>query len=191
MEKTKKGFTIHDIVAIALLAAVVYVVTNFRITIPTPIGKVMLHFGNVFCLISAFLLGGKRGGLAAGLGSMFFDLFSDWVTSAPFTLVFKFTMAFICGKIAYGGGAQAKNRKRNIIGALCGASAYTVLFVSKNIISGLFFLRNPWQTVLLDAWYKGPISLVNAVIAVTASVLLAPLFRKALESSGIYEKLSQ
>lgn len=189
MAKGKKGFTIYEIAAVALMAAVVYIVTYFRITIPTPLGKVMLHFGNVFCLLSGFLLGGKRGGLAAGLGSMFFDLFSDWVTSAPFTLVFKFIMAYVCGTIAYGGGAGGKSTKRNIIGAMCGAASYTVLYVSKNIISGFFFLRNPWQTVMVDAMYKGGVSLINAVVAVIAAVLLAPLFRKALERSGIYEKL--
>ncbi|MEG0272421.1 MAG: ECF transporter S component [Hydrogenoanaerobacterium sp.] len=187
--EAKKGFSIYDIVAVALMAAVVYVVTNFRITIPTPIGKTMLHFGNVFCLLSAFILGGKRGGLAAGLGSMFFDLFSDWATSAPFTLVFKFIMAYVCGKIAYGGDAQAKSLKRNIVAALCGAVSYTVLYTAKNVVTGFFFMRNPWQTVLLDAAYKGGTSLVNAIIAVVAAVALAPLFRKALEHSGFYQKL--
>lgn len=189
MENKKRGFTAYDIAAVALMAAVVYVVTNFRINIPMPIGKVMIHFGNVFCLLSAFLLGGRRGGLAAGLGSMFFDLFSDWATSAPFTLVFKFIMAYVCGKIAYGHGAMAKNTKRNIVGAVCGALSYTVLYVAKNVVSGLFFLRNPWQTVLLDAGYKGGISLLNALVAVVVSVLLAPLFRVAMERSGIYQKL--
>lgn len=188
MTKNKK-LSVYDIVAVALMAAVVYVVTNFRINIPMPIGQMMIHFGNVFCLLSGLILGGKRGGLAAGIGSMFFDLFSDWVTSAPFTLVFKFIMAYVCGKIAFGGGAGAKSTSRNILGAAAGAVSYTALFVIKNFMSGLFFLRNPLETVLLDALYRGGTSLFNAIIAVVVSVLLAPLFRMALERSGLYTKL--
>lgn len=186
---SKSKITVYDIVSIALMAAIVYVVTNFRISIPTPIGKAMIHFGNVFCLLSGLLLGGKRGGLAAGLGSMFFDLFSEWATSAPFTLVFKFVMAFVCGTIAYGNGAMAKNTKRNTVAAILGAISYTILYTSKNIISGFFFLRNPWQTVMVDAAYKASISLTNAIIAVVVAVILAPLFREALTKAGIYEKL--
>lgn len=184
-----KKLSVYDIVAVALMAAVVYVVTNFRINIPMPIGQAMIHFGNVFCLLSGLILGGKRGGLAAGVGSMFFDLFSDWVTSAPFTLVFKFIMAYVCGSIAYSGGAGAKSTRRNFLGAAAGAVSYTVLFVGKNFISGLFFLRNPLETVLVDALYRGGLSLFNAAIAVVVSVLLAPVFRMALERSGLYAKL--
>lgn len=188
MDKKNK-IRVYDMVVVALMAAVVYVVTNFRINIPMPIGNAMIHFGNVFCLLAGLMLGGKRGGLAAGIGSMFFDLFSDWATSAPFTLVFKFIMAYLCGKIAYSGGAEAKSFKRNIIGAMCGSAAYTFLFVGKNFITGLFFLRNPLETVLIDALYRGGLSLFNAAIAVGVSVVLAPVLRAALERSGIYGKL--
>ena len=58
---------------IGLMAAMVFVATNFRIDIPTPLGKTMIHFGNVMCILGGLLFGGPIGGLAAGIGSAFFD----------------------------------------------------------------------------------------------------------------------
>lgn len=84
MNKTKQKITAYDIAAIGLMAAVVFVATNFKIYIPTAIGKTMIHFGNIFCLLSGLLLGGVRGGLAAGIGSAFFDVMDPlFVSSAP------------------------------------------------------------------------------------------------------------
>ena len=56
MNKTKQKITAYDIAAIGLMAAVVFVATNFKIYIPTAIGKTMIHFGNIFCLLSGLLL---------------------------------------------------------------------------------------------------------------------------------------
>ena len=36
----------------------------------------MIHFGNIFCLTAALVLGGVRGSLAGGLGMGLFDLIS-------------------------------------------------------------------------------------------------------------------
>ncbi|NMA06377.1 MAG: ECF transporter S component, partial [Ruminococcaceae bacterium] len=58
------------------MAALTFVFTMFfRIDIPTPLGKTMLHLGNVMCLLSGLLFGPVRGGLAGGIGSMMYDLF--------------------------------------------------------------------------------------------------------------------
>ena len=75
MEKRNK-FTVYDMVVIGLMAAVVYVATSLRVEIPTPMGKTMIHMATVACLISGLLFGPVRGGLSAGIGSFFFDIFS-------------------------------------------------------------------------------------------------------------------
>ena len=72
--KTQNKFTVQKLAVVGLMAAMVYVATNFRIDIPTPMGKTMLHLGNVMCILSDLLFGGPVGGLAAGIGSAFFDL---------------------------------------------------------------------------------------------------------------------
>ena len=87
---------------VALMAAMIFVVTSFvRIPIEVPpAGETMLKVANVLCLLAGMWFGGVRGGLAAGIGSMLFDLSNPkYVASAPFTLLFFFMMAFICGTI--------------------------------------------------------------------------------------------
>ena len=47
--------TIKNIVVVGLMAAVVFIFTYMHIDIPTPLGKTMLHLGNVMCLLAALL----------------------------------------------------------------------------------------------------------------------------------------
>ena len=96
----KHKITTYDIVVTALFAAICYVATNFRIDIPTPLGKTMIHCGNVFCLLSAMLMGGLRGGIADATGLTLFDLTGGWATSAPSTFVMRFVMGLVCGSIS-------------------------------------------------------------------------------------------
>lgn len=118
------------------MAALVFVSTQFNIKIPLGMGVTsMISFGNIFCILSALLLGPIYGGLAAGIGSFFFDLLDPvFITSAPFTLVFKFIMAFVCGKIAYSGGHTADSHKRNLIASIAGLLAYIVLHLAKPLL---------------------------------------------------------
>ena len=124
LSSSKKKFTIYQLAFTALMAALVFVSTQFNIKIPLGMGETsMISFGNIFCILSALLLGPIYGGLAAGIGSFFFDLLDPvFITSAPFTLVFKFIMAFVCGKIAYSGGHTADSHKRRSSGLYCAPS---------------------------------------------------------------------
>ena len=71
----KEKITIREITLVGLMAAMVYVTSAFlQIPIPTAIGNTRLHMGNVMCQLSGLLLGPVLGGLAAGIGSAFFDL---------------------------------------------------------------------------------------------------------------------
>ena len=71
MESRKSKITLYDIVAIGLMAAFVFIATFFfKIKIPTPGGSTMVKLGNGICLLCGTLLGGWRGGLAAGIGCM-------------------------------------------------------------------------------------------------------------------------
>ena len=71
----KKGITIYDIAVTALFAALCYVATYFlRIEIPTPLGRMMIHGGNIVCLLSALLMGPLRGAAADAIGMGLFDL---------------------------------------------------------------------------------------------------------------------
>ncbi len=183
----QKKFTIYDLVLIGLMAALCYVGTLFRIEIPTPIGKTMIHLGNIFCLLSGLLLGKIRGGLASGIGSAVFDLLTGWATSAPSTFINKFVMGFLAGAIPRLKNNNGKNLVLNIIGAACGIYSYIVLYLTysffKNIILG-----SAIETAFTDVIFKAPISFINGTLALVISVILYQIIRPILEKTSIYKK---
>ena len=79
--KTKK------LIFAALFAALTCVATMI-IKVPTPTMG-YIHPGDSIVLLSGFLLGPVYGGLAAGIGSMFSDLFGGYFSYAPATFVIK------------------------------------------------------------------------------------------------------
>mgnify|MGYP002682476801 CR=1 FL=1 len=60
----------YDIIGVGFMAALVFVASQISIPIPSILGLTRIHLGNAFCLLSGFILGGFRGGLAAGIGSL-------------------------------------------------------------------------------------------------------------------------
>ena len=66
-----------------LLAALCYIgFAFFKIDIPVGPEKTAFHFGNVFCVLAALLLGGYWGGLAGAVGMTIADLTTSYVTSS-------------------------------------------------------------------------------------------------------------
>ncbi len=174
-----KKITVRDVALIGIMAAAVYAASAFlQIPIPTAIGSTRLHMGNVMCLLSGMLLGATPGGLAAGIGSMFFDLTNPvYIASAPFTFAFKFMMAWLCGKIISKYGTSLK--KRYLAGATAGAFLYVLLYLSKCFIEDRLILSLPPEAVILTIAQKGIVSSVNAAIAVAVAVPLGLALRPA------------
>ena len=187
--KQKKN-SIYLMSAVGLMAALVFASSYISINIPTILGVSRIHFGNAFCLLSGLLLGGVPGGLAAGIGSCFFDLTNPlYISSAPFTFVFKFILAWVAGSISHGSGHKSENRSRNLTASICGALSYALLYVSKNFLEDTFFLKTEMETALIDAGQKGITSLVNAAIAVILATILWPMIRSAIRRTPMAEKL--
>lgn len=178
----KKKITVKEMTMIGIMAAAVYISSAFlQIPISTAIDNTRLHMGNVMCLLAGLLLGSWQGGLAAGIGSMFFDLTNPaYIASAPFTFAFKFLMAWLCGKIA--ANQKIDRNKRFVIGALSGSALYVILYLSKSFIEHRFILNIPLQAVMLTVSQKAVVSGVNAVVAVCVAVPLGlalyPVIRK-------------
>lgn len=179
MAQDKKA--IYRITLTAVFAALVFVSSMLSVPIPVAIGDVTrIHLGNIFCLLSGFVLGPLAGGLAAGLGSALYDLTNPaYIASAPFTFAFKFLLAAVCGWVAYAGGSRAERHGQNI---------YMVLYLGKSFIEGLL-LGNALVPVLAAVGTKAVTSGVNAVIAVVVSVPLYAAVRMALKKSRLLEKL--
>lgn len=190
--ESRKRFSTLKLAIIGLMAAMVFVATNFRIDIPTPLGKTMLHFGNVMCILSGLLFGPLTGGLAAGFGSAMFDLFDPtFAPEAWITFIMKFAMGYIAGYIAYSNGRNGENKTFNTIAAVLGAISYVILYICKTFIMNYFIIGDKLEAVIAVTITKATVSSVNAIIAVIASLALALAIRPALKAAGIFNKLEK
>ncbi len=189
--KKKKLFGLYDIVMVGVMAAIVFVLTYFvKIQIPTPTGPVMFKTANIFILLSGLLLGGVRGGLAAGIGSMIYDLLDPaYVTESWITFIRFFLIAFICGVIAYARKSNGENKAQNVIAAAVGAFSSVALYAVQCVVK-LMITGSSFSAAFVASLPKLSVSAINAVIAlVFAAILVFPL-RAALKRAGVYQKLS-
>ena len=185
----KKGITIYDIAVTALFAALCYVATYFlRIEIPTPLGRMMIHGGNIVCLLSALLMGPLRGAAADAIGMGLFDLLSGWASSAPSTIVMRFCMGLAGGAVP-----KLSGKKDNpgigwaIAGAAAGMVTYYVLYLGYSFLSDLI-LGNGLAAVLADVATKAVTSGSTGIVSIIVASLLYLPFHKALTAAGYYRK---
>ena len=179
-------FSTKKMVMIGVMAALSCVATMFlKVEIPTPLGKAMFHFGDVFCLSAAMMLGPVAGGLAGGIGMFFADIFMGWADSAVFTLVFKFIEGFVCGLIAYSFMRKGNKIGFNVVGAASGTVCYIALYLGKNFLEDYLFLQAELGTVMADISTKLINSATKGLVSVAVSVVLTTLLIKALKKNKI------
>ncbi|WP_322179812.1 ECF transporter S component [Neglectibacter caecimuris] len=197
MEKGQKEMQsafkiILKIVLTALFAALTFIGSMIYIPIPAVVGNVSrIHLGNIFCLLSGLILGPIGGGLAAGTGSALFDVMNPkYIASAPFTFVFKFALAAVCGVISAWAEKRGKSvHAWNVVASIAGSVLYMVCYLSKAFVESTL-LGNELQVTMLALGTKAVTSGINAVIAVVVSVPLYTAIRAALKRSGMAGKLA-
>ncbi|NLM34706.1 MAG: ECF transporter S component [Clostridiales bacterium] len=125
---------VKNMVITAMMAAIVFVAT-YSIKINTFGGYV--HLGDSMVLLSALLLGKKKGAIASALGMGMADLLYMPIW-APFTIVIKAVMALIAASIAlrseYEGEKVWNNALAFILAGLWMTAAY---FVAGAFVAGL------------------------------------------------------
>ena len=191
-EQTANKLSIYRIALISVFAALVFAANWLYIPIPVAVGSMSrISLGNVFSLLSGLILGPIGGGLASGIGAALFDVTNPaYIASAPFTFVFKFLLAAVCGWIAHAKTAKGENHKRNLVAAVCGSVTYIILYLSKAFIQSML-VGNALNVTLLAVGEKLLTSSVNAVVAVIISVPLSAAIRLALKKSGLMKKLEK
>lgn len=189
MKKSQK-ITLYDIVGVGFMAAVVFVVTMFlSIRIPTPTGTTMIKLANAFVLLCGLLMGSWRGGLAAGLGSMFFDLMTpEYMPEAWITFLRFFLMAYICGAIAHWGGAMARKHLRNFAACAIAAVFSSVFYAAKNVLT-LMFGGSAFVPACIASAPKFMTSIPNVIIAVAVAMALLPALQNAFTMTTLGQKI--
>lgn len=172
-----KTLTTKKIVMTALFMALTMVATMF-IRIPLPLGYVNL--GDVFVLLSVFILGPVYGTIAAGIGSGLADLFG-YITYAPGTLIIKSAMALVAWLIyKLLSKATGKEMLGEIVGGILGALV---------MATGYFFYEIMFFTTAGVAIVNAPWNLLQGGAGVTLSVILMRVLTvtKALEKLNLYK----
>lgn len=187
----KKQFTIQRMALIGVMSALVFATSYLRIYIPLPVDKAAIHFGNVMCVLSGLLLG-PVGGLAAGIGSFFYDLTNPLYASEAFITFFnKFFIGFVAGLISHWGKRTGRELGWNITGAVAGSMTYVILHTIKTWIAGKYVFDladgSPMMMLLVP---KIITSVTNGIIACVLAVPLAMALHKALDKSNLSERLS-
>ena len=187
----KNKNSIYKIVTVGLLGALVFVSNYLSFPIPVPVGDISrIHLGNAFCLLAGFVMGPIGGGLAS------YDLTNPaYIASAPFTFVFKFLLAAVCGLIAHKGKITGNMLEedftitvpRSIVAGICGSLTYIVLYLAKSYITTVLAGSAPEAAAIALAT-KAASSTVNAILAIIISVPLSALIRKALKSAHLTTK---
>lgn len=176
-----------------LLAALCYIgFAVFKIDIPVGPEKTAFHFGNVFCVLAALLLGGYWGGLAGAVGMTIGDLTTPYVTSAPKTFLLKLCIGLIVGLVAHkllklSRDHSAKYVTAATIAACVSGMAFNVV---ADPLVGYFYktylLGVPQDIASALAKVATLTTGVNAIVAVAAATVFYLALRPALRKAGLF-----
>jgi len=190
MEKTKYN-GLRKLCMAALFAALSYVgFAYFKIDIS--VGSTAFHFGNVFCVLGALLIGGLWGGLSGAVGLTIADLTSGYADSAPKTFLLKLCIGLIAGLVAHKIFHISKDEKRKIplpVATAISCVAGMAFNVVADPVVGYFYdnyVRGiPKDASIIFAKIGALTTTVNAVIAVIAATVFYLALRPALKRSNL------
>lgn len=149
--------------------------TYLQIKIPVPGGGdfTSIHFGNIFLVLAALLIGGVWGGIAGAIGMTLADLMDPvYVLVAPKTFVLKLCIGLIVGFVAHRLKKIDKSNdmkyimKWSIIASICGMAFNVVADPLVGYFYNLYLLGQPVTFAQALAKLSAGVTLFNAVLTV-------------------------
>ena len=187
---------INRLAQAGLLAALCYIgFAFFKIDIPVGPEKTAFHFGNVFCVLAALLLGGYWGGLAGAIGMTIGDLTTSYVTSAPKTFLLKLCIGLIVGFVAHSIFKLSKSHSPKyttgvtILACSCGMIFNIVADPLVGYFYKMYLLGIPQDIATVLAKWSAVTTSVNAVVAVIAASIFYLALRTPLMKAGLFVQL--
>lgn len=180
-----------------LLAALCYIgFAFFKIDIPVGPEKTAFHFGNVFCVLAALLLGGFWGGLAGAVGMTIGDLTTAYVTSAPKTFLLKLCIGLIVGLVAHSIFKLSRTHSKKyitgvtVLACVCGMGFNIVADPLVGYFYKMYLLGVPQELSAALAKVATLTTTVNAVVAVIAASIFYLALRPALRKAGLFVQVT-
>ena len=178
-----------------LLAALCYIgfaFLKFDIPVPGSLEKTAVHFGNVFCVLAALLLGGYWGGLAGAVGMTIADLTTAYVTSAPKTFLLKLCIGLIVGLVAhkiFHLSAEHPKKYVALLASVCGMAFNIVADPLVGYFYKTYLLGVPQDISKALAKIATGVTAFNAVWAVVLATVLYLALRPALKKAGLFHEM--
>lgn len=177
----------------AILAALCFVTfTYLQIKVPVPGGDfTSIHFGNIFLVLAALLLGGLYGGLAGAIGMTLADIADPvYIMVAPKTFILKLIIGLIVGAIAHG-YAKINNSndkkyviKWSVIAAIAGMGFNVIADPLFGYFYKIYVLGQPSDIAQALAKISAGVTLFNAIITVIIANIIYQSIRTPLKNSG-------
>lgn len=155
----------------------------------------MFHFGNVFCVLAALLLGGTWGGLAGAVGMTISDLTTAYVTSAPKTFFLKLCIGLIVGFVAHRLFKLSKEHSvkyvtiATVVSSVCGMLFNIVADPIVGYFYKTYLLGVPQDLAKALAKVGAVTTSVNAVIAVVVASIIYLALRPVMKKSDMLRNL--
>ena len=162
--------TTKDITKIAIMSALVFIAT-YLIKIPSLNGYT--HIGDSMIIISALILGKKKGALAAGLGASLCDLLSGYMQYIIATFFIKAIMVIIICTIVE--KLINKTKLAWIIGSIIGCTFQVIGYCLVETVMYGF----------AAAIASVPGNIIQSIVGIVLAVVLAAV----LEKSNVLKRL--
>lgn len=186
---------INKITQTAILAALCFITfTYLQIKVPVPGGGdfTSIHFGNVFLVLAALLLGGLYGGLAGAIGMTIADLMDPvYILVAPKTFVLKLCIGLIVGFIAHKIGKINKTSdskyvlRLSIISSIVGMAFNVIADPIVGYFYKIYILGQPADVASVLAKLSAGVTFFNAITTVIIAVLIYTALRPILIKSKL------
>lgn len=183
-----KRFSTFTLALLGVMTALVFAGNYARIILPISFGgQTAFTLANILCCLSGLLLG-PIGGLAAGLGSMLYDLTNPlYAPECWITFLTKGAMGTAAGLVMLRTERRDDPRYfRCLAGAALGCAAYYVLYFAKSFFYNNLLVEGLQPAVALAALsLKIPASVFNAAIAIIIAPPLCMILRAAIKRAHL------
>lgn len=187
MNQSKTGKFVLRLCVTAMMAALVFLGSKLEIQIPSILGFTRFHLGNIMCALSGILLGPWWGGLAAGLGSMFYDLTSPaFASEFLVTFISKGLYGLVAGVFFVYIFKKRESYVPMLVSTFAGAVYYIIFYLGKTYFyKGLFLGGLTPSAAWVATVAKMPSSFFNGAVAIIIAPLLGLAIRKALRAAHL------
>lgn len=173
----QRKIELRDIVIIGMLAAICVIATTIKI----PYGHgAMVHLGTAAIFTIGIVFGGVYAGLAAAIGTAFFDLMMGFSPYTIWSFFIKGTAGFVVGYVSKGLWPENIVPKQALLRSIVGMLLAATCTLAGYIIAW-------WQVSgsIVVSIGNIPSSLISSTVGFVVASIIAPKLRQVLKNNRL------